>query len=89
MAERPRQFSIEHLLQISVVTAILMSLQTVVGPISAGCLVCYFGLLRLRLVSVALFFSLDGFRASQPQHWLACLQPWFDLSWIIARLGAV
>jgi hypothetical protein len=55
ITDRPDQFSIEHLLQIAVMTAILMSLQSVVGPISPGFLSFYFGLLRLGRVLVALF----------------------------------
>jgi hypothetical protein len=73
MADRPNQFSIEHLLQIAAVTAILMSLQTVVGPIAAGFLSLYFGLLRLGRVLIALFSLWMALGlATDNTGWLVC-----------------
>ncbi|MEQ1904423.1 MAG: hypothetical protein ABL888_09580 [Pirellulaceae bacterium] len=61
------------MLQIAAVTAILMSLHTVVGPISAGLLSFYFGLLRLGRVLVALFFLWMALGlAIDNTGWLVC-----------------
>ncbi len=50
------QFSIQQLLEFAIVTALLMSLQSEMGPVSAGLLSLYFAILRLGRIVFGLFF---------------------------------